>query len=152
MATMAVEYRIHIIGMWKLYHQQIGYTVRSQLEIAGQHRPQLHEKYSLECVSRITLWNIYIVATNQPCIFRIVPSHKSQDARNTYPTIHQFVTEICTATTHTFVSETCTVVHIPVTNWCIVGYCTGALWHLWDGYSKTVVATFTLWNFCESII
>ena len=43
---------------------------------------------------------------------------------HTYPTMHHFVTEMCTH------------VHISVTKWCIVGYGIGALWDLWDGYIK----------------
>ena len=48
--------------------------------------------------------------------YRIDPSHKSHNALENYPTMHNFVTEMCTH------------VHISVTNWCIVGYGTGALW------------------------
>ena len=33
---------------------------------------------------------------------------------------------------HHFVTEMCTCVHISVTNWCIVGYKSNALWNLWD--------------------
>ena len=47
-------------------------------------------------------------------------SHKSQPASDKYPTMHHFVTEMCTH------------VHISVTNWCILGYSTGALWDLWN--------------------
>ena len=50
----------------------------------------------------------------------IDPSHKSHNALDKYPTMHQFVTEMCTH------------VHIPVTKWCIVGYVTGALWDLYN--------------------
>ena len=49
-------------------------------------------------------------------IFVIDPSHKSHNAWNKYPTMHHFVTEMCIH------------VHISVTQWCIVGYETGALW------------------------
>ena len=48
----------------------------------------------------------------------IVPAHKSHIASDKYPTMHHFVTEMCTH------------VHISVTKWCIVGYGTGALWDL----------------------
>ena len=47
--------------------------------------------------------------------------HKSHNAPVPYPTMHHFVTEMCTC------------VHISVTKWCIVGYLTDALWDLWDG-------------------
>ena len=50
---------------------------------------------------------------------RIDPSHKSHNALGKYPTMHHFVTEMCT------------IVHISVTKWCIVGYGTVALWDLW---------------------
>ena len=40
----------------------------------------------------------------------ILPSHKSHNASDIYPTMHYFVTEMCT------------YVHISVTKWCIVGY------------------------------
>ena len=48
------------------------------------------------------------------------PSHKSHNASDEYPTMHHFVTEMCTR------------VHISVTKWCIVGYWTNALWDLCD--------------------
>ena len=51
----------------------------------------------------------------------IDPFHKSHNASYIYPTMHHFVTEMCTH------------VHISVTKWCIVGYRTGALWDLRDG-------------------
>ena len=40
----------------------------------------------------------------------IDPSHKSHNASDKYPTMHHFVTEMCT------------YVHISVTKWCIMGY------------------------------
>ena len=49
------------------------------------------------------------------------PYHKSQNASVAYPTMHYFVTEMCTH------------VHISVTKCCIVGYATDAFWDLWDG-------------------
>ena len=45
-------------------------------------------------------------------------SHKSHNASDKYPTMHHFITEMCT--------------HL-VTKWCIVGFGTGALWDLWGG-------------------
>ena len=48
----------------------------------------------------------------------IEPSHKSHNASDKYPTMHPFVTEMCTS------------VHISVKKWCFVGYGTGALWDL----------------------
>ena len=56
--------------------------------------------------------NVVAVAPSQCC----VPFHKSHNASDKYPTMHHFVTEMCTC------------VHISVTKWCIVGYGTGALW------------------------
>ena len=49
------------------------------------------------------------------------PFHKSHNASEEYPTMHHFITEMCT------------YVHISVTKWYIVGFTTGALWDLWDG-------------------
>ena len=51
----------------------------------------------------------------------IGPSHKSHNASIPYPTMHHFVTEMCTC------------VHISVIKWCIVGYLHDALWDLWNG-------------------
>ena len=45
----------------------------------------------------------------------IRPFHKSHNAPVPYPTMHHFVTEMCTR------------VHISVTIWCIVGYLSDAL-------------------------
>ena len=50
-------------------------------------------------------------------------SCKSHNAPIIYPTMHHFVTEMCTC------------VHISVTKWCIVGYISDALWDLWDDTS-----------------
>ena len=49
---------------------------------------------------------------------RIDQSHTSHNAPIPYPTMHHFVTEMCTC------------VHISVTKWCIVGYLSGALCNL----------------------
>ena len=46
---------------------------------------------------------------------------KSHNASNSYPTMHHFVTEMCTC------------VHISVTKWCIVGYLSSALQDLGEG-------------------
>ena len=53
-------------------------------------------------------------------VVSIDQSHKSHNAPVPYPTMHHFVTEMCTR------------VHISVTKWCIVGYLPDALWDLWD--------------------
>ena len=49
---------------------------------------------------------------------RIYPSNKSHNPLGKYPTMHHFVTEMCTH------------VHISVTKWCIVGYLHHTLWDL----------------------
>ena len=51
--------------------------------------------------------------------------HKSHNTPVLDPTMHHFVTEMCTC------------VHISVTKWCIVGYLSNALWGLWDGTINT---------------
>ena len=51
----------------------------------------------------------------------IEPSHKSHNAPVPNPTMHHFVTEMCTP------------VHISVTKWYIVGYLSDAFQDLWDG-------------------
>ena len=50
------------------------------------------------------------------------PSHKSHIALEKYPTMHHFVTEMCTH------------VHISATKLCIVGYGTGTLLDLCDRF------------------
>ena len=50
----------------------------------------------------------------------IDPSHKSNNTPVPYPTVHHFVTEMCTC------------VHISVTKWCIMGYLSVALWDKFD--------------------
>ena len=54
------------------------------------------------------------------------PSHRSHNVLDQYPTMHHFVTEMCTH------------VHISVTKWCIVGYGIGA-WdlHYWSSVQGT---------------
>ena len=66
-------------------------------------------------------WNIYLWWDLQAKCTPD-PSHKSHNAPDKYPTMHHFVTEMCTC------------VHISVTKWCIVGYGTDAFWDLWDGF------------------
>ena len=64
----------------------------------------------------------WLAMLNIAIFFSVIdPSHKSQNASVPYPTMHHFVTEMCTC------------VHISVTKWCIVGYLFDALWDLWDG-------------------
>ena len=53
--------------------------------------------------------------------------HKPRNVPVPYPTMHHFVTEMCTH------------VHISVTKWCIVGYLSDALWELWGGSIWIVV-------------
>ena len=65
-------------------------------------------------------------------------SHKSHNASVLYPTMHHFVTEMCT------------YVHISVTKWCIVGYLSDALWDLWDR-SIASDGYFNI-NVCNSVI
>ena len=64
----------------------------------------------------------------------IDPSHKSHNSLGQYPTMHLFVTEMCTH------------VHIPVTKWCIVRYGTGALWDL---YNRSIVIHVALYWQCS---
>ena len=58
---------------------------------------------------------------------------KSRIAPVPYPTVHHIVTEMCT------------YMHISVTECCIVGYVSNALWALWDGsverskYTKNIM-------------
>ena len=47
--------------------------------------------------------------------------HKYHNAQVPHPTMHHFVTEMCTC------------VHFFVAKWCIVGHLSNALWDLWDG-------------------
>ena len=50
--------------------------------------------------------------------------YKSHDSLVLYPTMHHFETEMCTWE------------HISVTEWCIVGYLSNALWQLWDVFNR----------------
>ena len=52
----------------------------------------------------------------------LMGQYHTHNAPIPYPTMHQFVTEMCTN------------VHISVTKWCIMGFLFDALWDLWDGY------------------
>ena len=54
------------------------------------------------------------------------PNSQIPQCTSPCPTMHPFVTEICTR------------VHTSVTKWCIVGYISDALWDLWD---KLLVCT-----------
>ena len=68
---------------------------------------------------------------------RLDPSHKPHNASATYPTMHHFVTEMCTR------------VHISVTKWYIAGYRIGALWdmrplHYWICEMDLLIWHFTI--------
>ena len=69
----------------------------------------------------------FVVFCNRPVLY-ILQGYwidllqKSHNTPVLYPTMHHFVTEMCTC------------VHISVTKWCILGYLSRALWNLWDGY------------------
>ena len=60
-----------------------------------------------------------VLPGHQSSLWAIDPLHRSQNASDIYPTMHHFVTEMCTH------------VHISVTKWCTVGYGTGDLADLW---------------------
>ena len=64
--------------------------------------------------------------------------HKSHNAPVPYPTMHHFVTEMCTC------------VHISVTKWCIAGYLSNALWDLWDGSLGMLGLPFPSWHWAMS--
>ena len=66
------------------------------------------------------------------CVAGIDLIRKSHNAPIPYPTMHQFVTEMCTC------------VHISVTKWCIVVHLFNALWDLWDGSSTVVIIHWAL--------
>ena len=61
-------------------------------------------------------------------------SHKSLNVPILYPTMHHFVTEMCTC------------VHISITKWCIVEYWSGALKDLWAGSVSNGKLYWTLVN------
>ena len=82
----------------------------------------------------------------------IDPSNKSHNVLGKYPTMHHFVTEMCTR------------VHISVTKWCIVGSGTGALWDLCNrsipwlislapcvASTWTTMVLYSLWEFKNSL-
>ena len=84
-------------------------------------------------------WHFNNTLTHWPLgyVAAINPSHKYPKATGKYPTMHHFVTEMCTC------------VHISVTKWCIVGYETGALWDLHNrsiSNVKTQNAELWLWH------
>ena len=54
-------------------------------------------------------------------------SHKSHNVLIPYPTMHHFVTEMCTCA------------HISVTKWRIVGYLPDSLWELWNWSIKWIM-------------
>ena len=66
------------------------------------------------------LWLYYhhswIYVLNLLMFLRVVHWHKSHNTEILYPTMHHFITEMCTC------------VHISVTKWSIVGYLSNILW------------------------
>ena len=60
--------------------------------------------------------------------------HKSQNAPVPYPTMHHFVTKMCTR------------VHISVAKWCIVGHLFNTSWGLWDGWGLHQVSCLSYWS------
>ena len=75
---------------------------------------QLHEKHIFQYMGRMGM-------LHQTTPLKLIDLlHKSHNVPVPYPTMHHFVTEMCTQ------------VHIFVTKRCIVGYLSNALWDLWD--------------------
>ena len=70
------------------------------------------------------------------------PSHKTHNASDKYPTMHHFVTEMCT--------------HVPIslTKWCIMGYGTDALWDLCNRSIPGIILHMHRWcyNVTSSLI
>ena len=66
--------------------------------------------------------------------------HKSHNALIKYPTIHHFVTEMCTC------------VHISVTKWCIVGYLSSVLLDLWDSFDMNHICKIIIVNVGHTFI
>ena len=100
--------------------------------------------YSIMVTLIIYRINPSMAAATEP----INPYHKSLSASDKYPTIHHFVTEMCTD------------VHISVTKWCIVEYGTGILWDLCDRsissvpsspqfFFRNIKTLFTYWISCS---
>ena len=61
-----------------------------------------------------------LIASNSLHKDLIVLIQKSHNATYPYPTMHHFVTEMCTCAHFCY-------------KWCIVGYLSDAIWDLWDG-------------------
>ena len=101
--------------MLSLLIYQMGSTIKDQ-SCMPIHKA-IHRLTSLLCI----LWNLHQTLLIAMKLGWIYPSHKSQNAFVPYPTMQDFVTEMCTC------------VHISVTKWCNVGHLFGALWDLWDG-------------------
>ena len=74
-------------------------------------------RHAMECLWSVWwnwhFYNVYHAAMNM--------LQKSHNVHIPCPTMHPFVTEMCTC------------VHISVTTWCIVGCLSDALWDLWFG-------------------
>ena len=70
--------------------------------------------HHLSCWYRCILW--FVVRTSN------WPDSQIPLCIAPYPTMHHFVTEMCTC------------VNISVTKWCIVGYLSNALWDFLDGF------------------
>ena len=65
--------------------------------------------------------------------------------------IPQCTLDIC-PTMHHFVTEMCTHVHISVTKWCMEGYGTVALWDLWIGSIISMLSWFAEKMCCIEIV
>ena len=76
-------------------------------------------------VNNVAYYRPYGLYTSLASIYKPVALlHKSHNAAVPYPTMHHFVTEMCTC------------VHISVTKWCFVGYLPDAFWVLCDGFIR----------------
>ena len=102
------SYRLFIMIIWGFVCQKQVYRTWM-----SNYNPQ----YSVGCNHLMPY--IYIHCTSELSPYRpIDPYHQSHNASEKYPRMHHFVTEMCTH------------VHISVTECCIVGYGTIALWDL----------------------
>ena len=116
-----------ILYFWFRFHWNLCFGVRRQA-IAWINDWWSSSLVDSSCeISSAVLNNV--VCLTRTCLYGVVEAFydvflgdlldKSQNAPVLNPTMHNFVTEMCTH------------VHISVTKWCIMGYLFNAFWDLW---------------------
>ena len=124
-----------IISFWQMFDFNLSSATPPSLTIiCCQNIHNRQAPHSLHTNSMMSYGMSFVSSKHDRCATSTIDLlHKSNDAPVLYPTMHHFVTEMCTC------------VHISVTKWCIMGYLFTTLWDSRD-CSNTALCAILWYN------